>query len=577
VREISPFGRFRMSSVALAIALVLALGGVFAIDRTLSSSNRAEATLEAAQSAALVQGFLAVHAEALQSAGGLYLDTANTEWDKRSPMVLEHIVEYGLHFRRIWATDSSGLVRSELLVGPPGAIPPRGMDLDTIQTLGFSEMSSQARRTRRIQVSRVAKLFSGEESIVIMVPMYVADRFAGFMAGSVPATALLLSVDPGAVGQLALVAGMDTIRQSRYARTGAASPYQAKADVRVPGGQRWSVIVYTSPENKIRLLLWGVGLATLGALIVALIHERRQGTRLEDRSIELERLSSELLVANKSKSEFLASVSHELRTPLNAIVGFVELLRDGVYGDLNTRQIGPVDRIASSANHLRHLVDQILDIAKMAAGRLDVHAEPIDLRPFILDVAAELESLVAEQGLGLSISVGGTLPKVRTDPMHLRQILLNLLGNAIKNTPSGGIAVRARLVKEDLNHVEARRPTPDGRKTAGGPLGNQSLWIAVQVADSGVGVDAGDLERIFDEFEQVNAGSRGNSAQRGTGLGLSISRRLARVLGGDITVESELGKGSTFTLWLPVNRADFSVASQERIGELAAGSGGGAP
>ena len=291
-----------------------------------------------------------------------------------------------------------------------------------------------------------------------------------------------------------------------------------------------------------------------------LLHERRQAERLAERSAELERLSTELLRANRAKSEFLANVSHELRTPLNAIVGFVELLRDGVYGELGERQVAPVGRIASSANHLRQLVDQILDLAKMAAGRLEVHLEVVDLRPFVLNVASEIEALVSERLLNFSIAVSASLPRVRTDPMHLRQILMNLLSNAIKFTPSGGIAVRARLVRGGPNVARSAHGPGDGAGSgagagAGGATDGGQLWIALQVADSGIGIAPADQARIFEEFEQVNAGPRGDSMQRGTGLGLAISRRLARLLGGDITLESELGKGSTFTVWLPVDPA----------------------
>jgi signal transduction histidine kinase len=237
-------------------------------------------------------------------------------------------------------------------------------------------------------------------------------------------------------------------------------------------------------------------------------------------------------------------------------VGFVDLLRDGVYGTLNARQVGPVERIEASANHLRHLVDQVLDLAKMAAGRLEVHTEPVELRPFVFDVASEVEPLIAEKGLNFSLTVGATLPRVRTDPTHLRQILINLLGNAVKFTNNGGIAVRGKLIGAEprpvlpsmLNVATSllmRSPRPDG------------LWIALQVADTGIGIAEKDRERIFEEFEQVNAGPRGDSMRRGTGLGLSISRRLARLIGGDITVESELGRGSVFTVWLPVDPADL--------------------
>src|SRR6266571_5508500 len=189
-----------------------------------------------------------------------------------------------------------------------------------------------------------------------------------------------------------------------------------------------------------------LAILVFAALGLLLQHERRQARKLTERSKELERLSSELLRASRMKNEFLANVSHELRTPLNAIVGFVDLLREGVYGELAPRQVKPVERIEASANHLRHLVDQVLDLAKMAAGRLEIHTETIDLRPFVLDVASEVESLVSEKGLTLSLTMGAALPRIRTDPTHLRQILVNLLGNAVKYTNDGGVVIRTRLV-----------------------------------------------------------------------------------------------------------------------------------
>jgi signal transduction histidine kinase len=195
-------------------------------------------------------------------------------------------------------------------------------------------------------------------------------------------------------------------------------------------------------------------------------------------------------------------------------------------------------------------VDQILDIAKMAAGRMEIHPEPLDLRPFVIDVASEFEALISEHELNLSLAIGGSLPRIRTDPTHLRQILVNLLGNAVKYTPRGGIAVRARVIDERGAGIVG------APSTVGAPQGGQA-WIALQIADSGIGIAPGDLARVFEEFEQVNAGPRGDSMRRGTGLGLPISRRLARLLGGDITVESELAKGSTFTVWIPVDSADL--------------------
>ena len=296
-----------------------------------------------------------------------------------------------------------------------------------------------------------------------------------------------------------------------------------------------------------------VAFAGLGLL---LWHERQQARKLVERSKELERLSTELLRASRMKNEFLANVSHELRTPLNAIVGFVDLLREGVYGDLAPRQVKPVERIEASANHLRHLVDQILDLAKIAAGRLDVHTEVLDVRPFVLDVASEMESLVNEKSLTLSLAMGAALPRIRTDPTHLRQILVNLIGNAVKYTDRGTIVVRTRSVRRS-DALTLGMPS-----TLADAESPEDMWLSVQVSDPGIGIAAADQERIFEEFEQVGAGPRADSPNRGTGLGLAISRRLARLLGGDISLVSDIGQGSTFSLWLPIHEYDLVVSPQ---------------
>jgi signal transduction histidine kinase len=301
-----------------------------------------------------------------------------------------------------------------------------------------------------------------------------------------------------------------------------------------------------------RLVVWMLPILVALGLTLILRRERRQARRLADRSRELERLSAELLHVNRMKSEFLANVSHELRTPLNAIVGFADLLREGVYGELGPRQMKPVERIEASANHLRHLVDQVLDLAKIAAGRLEIHLENLDLGPFLLDVASEAESLAAEKVLTVSLAIGSTLPKLRTDALQLRQILMNLLGNAIKYTSSGGVIIRTRL---------------GGAKIGTGAVG----WVAIEVVDTGIGIDRADQARIFEGFEQGNAVSRGDPALRGTGLGLAISCRLARALGGRIELESVPGEGSTFTLWLPVER-ELAVSPEQPL-ELAENPG----
>ena len=298
-----------------------------------------------------------------------------------------------------------------------------------------------------------------------------------------------------------------------------------------------------------------IGAVVMGLALV-LQHERRQAARLVERSRELERLSSELLRANRMKNDFLANVSHELRTPLNAIVGFVDLLREGVYGELSPRQVKPVERIEASANHLRHLVDQILDLAKMAAGRLAVHAETLDVRPFILDVASEVESLVNEKNLNLSLVMGSALPRIRTDPTHLRQILVNLLGNAIKYTDEGSIVVKTRLISQQ-DATEQGLPAILVAKDNEIPS-----WLSIQVIDSGIGISPKDQERVFEEFEQVDSGPRADSPNRGTGLGLAISRRLSRLLGGELLLSSQPEKGSTFTLWLPASETGLRAPAE---------------
>lgn len=310
-------------------------------------------------------------------------------------------------------------------------------------------------------------------------------------------------------------------------------------------------------------LLWCLAGLTAGALVAGRMQVRRHARSLAERTAMLEQLASELARANRAKGEFLANVSHELRTPLAAIVGFVEMLREGAYGDLTPRQAGPVERVEASANHLRELVDDILDLSRLAAVRMDVHAEPVALGAFVLDILAEMEPIVTAKGLKLTIAVSPSLPRIRTDPAHLRQIVVNLLGNAVKYTPSGSITVRARLVdasgsQSDRDALPQRLPAAHG------------VWIALAFQDTGVGLAAADLDRIFDEFEQVDAGPRGDSMRRGTGLGLSISRRLAQLLNGDITVESALAVGSVFTLWLPIDPADLAERGSRTLRARAA-------
>ena len=557
-----PAPGLRRSSIVLGAVIIFLFAGLYATDRVLTQSSREELRVDAAEAATHVESFLSLRADAIVALRALYLGSAEAGRRRVLGDYVAALPEFLPGVQRVWIADSSGVIVEDFAFGGDARL--ERFDMDTVRALGLDELMRRARRGTRPALSRPGLLPGVAHGVAMVVPMCRGDgtRCRGFVAALV-STDSLLATTRRRVGtepmRLTLLAGADTVAVHAEPIRGAVDT--ARIDVPTPDGGRWTVIVaHEAAHRRARLILWGVGLAAVATLIWGLVRERREAVQAAERSRELERLSNEALKANRAKSEFLANVSHELRTPLNAIVGFVDLLRDGVYGALGPRQIPPVDRIAASASHLRHLVDQVLDIAKIAAGRLEVHRESIDLRPFVLDVATEVEPLLSEKQLNISISVPASLPRVRTDPTLLRQILVNLIGNAVKYTPSGSVAVRARLVGGAL--VIAERTEERLSLAGAGELRSLAPdpnrpWVALQVVDTGIGIAPGDQQRVFEEFEQVNAGPRGDSMHRGTGLGLSISRRLARLLGGEITLQSEPGKGSTFTLWLPAHPEDI--------------------
>jgi signal transduction histidine kinase len=563
-----------------AVFLVL-LGGLLLLDRALLRANRNQAQLDAQSAALLAESFLARHATLLDRVDELTNGRAHGKDSVTLRSSVERLMATTPAARQVWINNPA----DRQFLSVTSSIRGRSVPL---------ALSDSLYRLPGVERAQVAVTRAGERSSWIVLTRGTAPasgRTAG-MAGMVvdgdSLEALLKRMTPDTRLSLVLLSATDTvIRLGDPARDGEALSDRVPTLARLPNGGTWQVVAtHALTSRSLRWGLWALGVMGVVFLAIGLLREHQRALQVADRSIELERLYSDVKRANQAKSEFLANVSHELRTPLNAIVGFVELLRDGFYGDLSPRQVPPVDRIAASATHLRHLVDQVLDIAKIAAGRLEVHSETIVLRPFVLNVASELESLVSEKGLAFSITVGASLPRVRTDPTHLRQILINLIGNAVKYTLTGTVSVRARLVGAPPG-TNGRTPPSVRMTTPGGedPVTKKLLaraprpgtWVALQVVDSGVGIAASDLERIFDEFEQVNAGPRGDSMQRGTGLGLAISRRLARLLGGEISVESEIGRGSTFTVWLPVNPADLTrervVAGPETASDPLAGTG----
>ena len=279
------------------------------------------------------------------------------------------------------------------------------------------------------------------------------------------------------------------------------------------------------------------------AMLVSLrdVTDRKRG---EDHARQLERergARAEAEAANQAKSEFLTVMSHELRTPLNAVLGYAELLDLGVAGSMSVDQRKQVSRIVASGRHLLGLVNEILDLAKVEAGQLSVArveasvAEVVEASIVLAQPQAEARGLTIHAADAISSSM-----KFVGDPDRVLQILVNLLSNAVKFTAPGG---NIRLYGEVVDQATGSRH-----------LHGRGPWVAIRIRDSGMGIEPEQLEKIFAPFVQVEGGHTRRSD--GTGLGLTISRRLARLMRGDVTVESAAGAGSTFTLWLLTATAD---------------------
>jgi signal transduction histidine kinase len=227
--------------------------------------------------------------------------------------------------------------------------------------------------------------------------------------------------------------------------------------------------------------------------------------------------------ATEAKSQFLASMSHELRTPMNAIIGFTRLVMRRAKDVLPAQQYGNLEKILASANHLLALLNDVLDLSKIEAGKM---IDRFDVARLIAEVQAVVQPLIARNGNTLVVEHGADMGAMTSDPTKLRQNLLNLLGNAAKFTRAGTITLAARRL---------------GRGGAD--------WLEFKVSDTGIGMTKDQLGRLFEVFSQAEASTARDYG--GTGLGLAIIRRYCRLLGGDVTVESVPGAGSTFTILLP--------------------------
>ena len=275
-----------------------------------------------------------------------------------------------------------------------------------------------------------------------------------------------------------------------------------------------------------------------------------------EKALERQKLSSEIVSLkelHRLKSEFLANTSHELRTPMNAIIGYTSLLLDGIYGALTEKQQSVLKRIATNSNNLLHLINNILDISKLTAGKITLYVEEFQLSEALSEVVDAMESLAKEKNIFLKLNEVTDKIVMTGDRTRLKQIIINLIGNSIKFTNNGGVTVNV----ECKQLIEA--PPPNNKA--------DMSQICISVTDTGIGIKPENQETIFEEFRQGDAST--TREYGGTGLGLTIVKKLVELMGGFVSVASEPGKGSVFSVTLPCRCSDTLPVDNAAPGDLA--------
>jgi PAS domain S-box-containing protein len=407
------------------------------------------------------------------------------------------------------------------------------------------ELRAAQERVQRIVAASPAMIYSLEVSGTAVRPVWVSENLERLL-GYAPEESFAKSwwnerVHPedwgrARAGQLELLSSGEHAQEYRFRHR--------------DGSYRW-----VRDEARVVERCGGEPLEVVGSW--SDVTERRMAE--EARLTERRRAEEELRVAkeaaeraNRAKSEFLSHMSHELRTPLSSVLGFAELLADGSCGEVNARQAEYLENVLSSGRDLLSLINDLLDLVKIEAGRVDLELMETDLGPLVTDITDAVRALALKKDLRLTLHLAEPLPPAAVDPRRFKQMLLNLLSNAIKFTPAGGSVV------VELRREESIRPR--GGDELAGP------WLRVDVADTGIGIAPQDLDGLFQVFEQVRNAQR--AMQPGTGLGLALTRLLAGMHGGHAWAASAgPQRGSTFSLALPLHHPEAGSS---------AASGGGA-
>ena len=427
------------------------------------------------------------------------------------------------------------------------------------------ESAAERKGTEALRVLDAVWLYDQVPYLSVIAPIG-GLRPVGYLALHVNPVAALRELDRRLAMEVEIVTadGKMLLRPENLQLPHGPGVTESVLKLRGPGGERLADLHVHADNTKliadlaavqhrsllVFLIIAGGVSAVAVAGVASVLNQMRRRERQAAAAIEAQRLREATLQAeheiaeqrreaaeqaSRTKSSFLANMSHELRTPLNAIIGLTEMLYDNAPRFGTEKALDPLRRVLRAGRHLLQLINDILDLSKIEAGRMDLTPEDIALAPIIDEVIGTTRPLAAQNGNQLSVDCPANLGTVHADNMRLRQVLINLVSNACKFTKGGEVQLKVKRVKE----------------------GGQS-WVQFAVSDTGIGITQAQLGRLFEEFSQAD-----NSTTRqfgGTGLGLAISRRLCRLMGGDVTVISEPGQGSTFTVRLPATSKEVLLA-----------------